>query len=192
MKRKVVKLGMALLAVAAGAAAQETAIDSQRSSITIHVGKAGLLSAAGHDHSINAPISSGVIQEAPVPRVQFTVETAKMSVKPDPKVDAKTQATIQKDMEEMTLEIRKFPEITFRSTRVEKLADGQYKVEGDLSLHGVTKPVGLTVKRTGNSYTAHTVLKQTDFRIKPISVGGGVIKVKNEVEIDFVIVPRPV
>jgi hypothetical protein len=48
------------------------------------------------------------------------------------------------------------------------------------------------VKRTGNSYTAHTVLKQTDFRIKPISVGGGVIKVKNEVEIDFVIVPRPV
>jgi polyisoprenoid-binding protein YceI len=192
MKRKVVKLGMALLAVAAGAAAQETAIDSQRSSITIHVGKAGLLSAAGHDHSIAAPISSGVLQEAPVQRVQFTVETAKMSVKPDPKVDAKTQAAIQKDMEEMTLETRKFPQITFRSTRVERLADGQYKVEGDLSLHGVTKPVGLTVKRTGNSFTARTVLKQTDFGIKPISVGGGMIKVKNEVEIDFVIVPRPV
>jgi polyisoprenoid-binding protein YceI len=192
MKLKVVKLATALLAVAAGAAAQESAIDSQRSSITIHVGKAGLLSAAGHDHSINAPISSGVIQEAPVPRVQFTVETAKMSVKPDPKVDAKTQATIQKDMEEMTLETRKFPQITFRSTRVERLADGQYKVEGDLSLHGVTKPVGLTVKRTGNSFTARTVLKQTDFGIKPISVGGGMIKVKNEVEIDFVIVPRPV
>jgi len=115
-----------------------------------------------------------------------------MSVQPDTKVDAKTQATIQKDMEEMTLETRKFPEITFRSTRVEKLADGQYKVAGDLSLHGVTKPVGLTVKRTGSSYTAHTVLKQTDFGIKPISVGGGVIKVKNEVEIDFVIVPRAV
>jgi polyisoprenoid-binding protein YceI len=192
MKRKVVKLGMALLAVAAGAAAQESAIDSQRSSITIHVGKAGLLSAAGHDHSIDAPISSGVIQEAPVPRVQFTVETAKMSVKPDPKVDAKTQAAIQKDMEEMTLETRKFPQITFRSTRVEKLADGQYKVDGDLSLHGVTKPVGLTVKRTGNSFTARAILKQTDFGIKPISVGGGMIKVKNEVEIDFVIVPRPV
>jgi polyisoprenoid-binding protein YceI len=113
-------------------------------------------------------------------------------VKPDPKVDAKTQAAIQKDMEEMTLETRKFPQITFRSTRVERLADGQYKVEGDLSLHGVTKPVGLTVKRTGNSFTARTVLKQTDFGIKPISVGGGMIKVKNEVEIDFVIVPRPV
>jgi polyisoprenoid-binding protein YceI len=118
------------------------------------------------------------------------VETAKMTVKPDPKVDAKTQAQIQKDMEEMTLEPKKFPEIAFHSSRVEKLADGQWKVDGDLSLHGVTKPVSLNVKRTGDSYTAHTVLKQTDFGIKPISVAGGTIKVKNEVEIDFQIYPR--
>jgi polyisoprenoid-binding protein YceI len=108
-----------------------------------------------------------------------------MTVKPDPKVDAKTQAAIQKDLEEMTLETRKFPQITFRSSRIEKLADGQWKVDGDLALHGVTKPVSLTVKRTGDSYSAHTVLKQTDFGIKPISVAGGTIKVKNEVEIDF-------
>ena len=54
-----------------------------------------------------------------------------------------------------------------------------------MSLHGVTKPVSLTVKQAGSSYTAHTVLKQTTFGIKPISVGGGVIKVKDEVEIDF-------
>ena len=46
------------------AAAQDTAIDVQRSTITIHVGKAGLLSAAGHDHWINAPISSGTIRES--------------------------------------------------------------------------------------------------------------------------------
>ena len=122
--------------------------------------------------------------------MEFTVETAKMTVQPDPKVDAKTQTEIQKDMEEMTLETKKFPEITFRSSRIEKLAGGQWKVEGDLTLHGVTKPVSLTVKRTGDSYTAHTVLKQTNFGIKPISVGGGLIKVKDEVDIDFTIFPR--
>jgi polyisoprenoid-binding protein YceI len=192
MRLSVATLATALVAVVAVASAQDASIDAQRSTVTIHVGKAGLLSAAGHDHSIDAPISSGTIREAPVPRVEFKIETAKMTVKPDPKVDAKTQATIQKDMEEMTLETRKFPEIAFRSTRVERLAEGQWKVEGYLSLHGITKPVGLTVKRTGSSYAAHTVLKQTDFGIKPISIGGGVIKVKNEVEIDFVIVPRPV
>ncbi len=183
------KLTLAFLAVAAMAVAQDTAIDIQRSTITIHVGKTGLLSAAGHDHTIAASISSGTIRESADPRIEFTVETAKMTVMPDPKVDAKTQAQIQKDMEEMTLETSKFPQITFRSTHIGKLADG-WKVEGDLPLHGVTKPVSLAAKKAGNSYTAHTALKQTTFGIKPISVGGGVIKVKDEVELDFTIFPR--
>jgi len=113
-----------------------------------------------------------------------------MTVKPDAKVDAKTQAAIQKDMEGMTLETKKFPEISFRSLSIERLAEGQWRVSGELSLHGVTKTVSLTVKRTGDSYAAHTVLKQTDFGIKPISVGGGTIKVKNEIELDFQIFPR--
>jgi polyisoprenoid-binding protein YceI len=93
-------------------------------------------------------------------------------------------------MEEMTLETQKFPEIAFRSSHIQKLADGQWKVDGDLSLHGVNKTISLTVKQTGESYATHTVLKQTDFGIKPISIGGGVIKVKNEVEIDFQIFAR--
>jgi polyisoprenoid-binding protein YceI len=93
-------------------------------------------------------------------------------------------------MEEMTLETKKFPEIAFRSSRVQKLADGQRKVDGHLALHGVTKAVSLTVKQTGEAYITHTVLKQTDFGIKPISIGGGMIKVKNEVEIDFQIFAR--
>ena len=184
------------IVAAAPLVAQEKAIDRQRSTITIHVGKSGLLSAAAHDHTINAPISSGTISsgsilESGTPHIEFRVETAKMTVKPDPKIDAKDQATIQTHMEEMTLETKKFPEITFRSSRVQKLADGQWKVDGDLSLHGVTKAVSLTVKQTGESWTTHTVLKQTDFGINPISIGGGMIKVKNEVEIDFQIFAHP-
>lgn len=165
--------------------AQEKAIDTMRSTITIHVGKSGLFSAAAHDHTISAPVASGTIVQSGAPHVEFAVETAKMTVQPDPKVDAKTQASIQKDMEEMTLETAKFPTISFRSSHIEKLGDAQWKVDGDLSLHGVTKPVSLTVKQDGDAYTGHTVLKQTDFGIKPISIGGGMIKVKNEVTLDF-------
>ena len=175
--------------VAASAFAQQ-AIDTSRSSIAIHVGKAGLLSSAGHDHWISAPISSGTIRDAP-PSVEFTVETANMKVKPDPKVDEKTHAQIQKDMEDMTLETAKYPRVEFHSTHVEKIGDGEWKVAGDLSLHGVTKPVAISVKRNGEAYVAHTVLKQTDYGIKPISVGGGMIKVKNEIEIEFQIYTRP-
>jgi polyisoprenoid-binding protein YceI len=117
--------------------------------------------------------------------VEFTVETAKMTVRPDPKVDAKTQAEIQKDMEDQTLETGKFKEISFRSSRVDKTASEQWNVEGALTLHGITKILKLTVKRNGEAYAAHVVIKQTDFGIKPVTVGGGLVKVKNEVEIDF-------
>ena len=190
MKRNLALAGVLLTMTAALAPAEDLPIDLQRSTITIHVGKAGILSVAGHEHWISAPIASGTLGETPAPHITFAVQSAKMIVKPDPKVDANMRATIQKDMEEMTLETLKFPEIRFRSTKIDKAADGQWKVEGELYLHGVTKAVKLAAKRTGDSYTAHTTLKQTDFGIKPVTVGGGVIKVKDEVEIDFQIFPR--
>ncbi len=51
--------------------------------------------------------------------------------------------------------------------------------------------MSLSVKREGESWTGHTVIKQTDFGIKPISIGGGMIKIKDPVDIDFVIFPQP-
>jgi polyisoprenoid-binding protein YceI len=105
-------------------------------------------------------------------------------VKPDPKVDAKDQAQIQKDMQEMTLESSKYPQIVFRSSNVVK-SGAQWKVDGTLTLHGITKPVHADVKKTADSYTGRTTIKQTDFGIKPVSVGGGLVKVKDELEIEF-------
>jgi len=177
---------LALLLAATPLLAQEKPIDTQRSTITVHVGKAGLLSMAGHDHWISAAIASGVIDEA-AGRVEFKVATASMKVRPDPNVDAKTRATIQKDMEDMTLETAKYPEISFRSTGINKVSEGQYKVDGMLSLHGVSKPVTVTVNRDGGSFTGRAVITQTDFGIKPISVAGGTIRVQNAVEVTFAI-----
>jgi polyisoprenoid-binding protein YceI len=180
-----------LIATLVPLAAQNRDIDIQRSTITIHVGKAGLLSAAGHEHWVNAPISSGAIDDSSAPRVTFTVETAKMRVQPDPKVDPKTEAQIQKDMEDMTLETARYRKIAFQSSHIEKASEGEWLVDGALSLHGVSKPIRINVRRAGDAYTGRTVLKQTDFGIKPVSVGGGTIRVKNEIEIEFKIYTRP-
>ncbi len=170
-------------------AAQERPIDTEHSTITIHVGKSGVLSVAAHDHTIDAPIASGSVQESAPPHVRFTVKTAKMTVRFDPRVGPKTQDSIQSDMDEMTLEVTKFPEIVFQSSHTERLAGGDWKVNGTLSLHGVTKPISVRAKQTGDSWKGHAFLKQTDFGIKPVSIGGGVIKVKNEIEIEFQIFP---
>jgi polyisoprenoid-binding protein YceI len=40
----------------------------------------------------------------------------------------------------------KFPDITFKSTKVEKSSATALKVTGDLTIHGVTKPATLNVK----------------------------------------------
>jgi polyisoprenoid-binding protein YceI len=182
------KFPLLLVVTLAALSAQDKTIDVQRSTITIHVGKAGLFSAAGHEHWVSAPISSGKFSDS---RVEFKVGTAKMTVKPDPKVDEKTRLQVQKDMEELTLDPAKYPEIAFESSHVEKVAEEQWKVDGTLSLHGVTKPVIVIVRRSGDAYAGHVTIKQTDFGIKPVSVAGGTIKVKNEVDIEFQIFAKP-
>ncbi len=111
-----------------------------------------------------------------------------MKLKPDPKIDAKTQAEIQKHMEDLVLETSKYPEIVFRSSKIEKSGE-EWKVEGQLTLHGVTKPVSLIAHRSGDGYAAKAMLRQTDYGIKPISVAG-VVKVKNELDLEFAIFPK--
>ncbi len=85
------------------------------------------------------------------------------------------------------LEVAKFPTITFKSTKVEKSGEG-WKLHGDLTLHGVTKPVVLDVTNVtpptkdpwGNSRIgaqATTKINRRDFGIvfnKTLD-GGGVL-----------------
>ena len=45
--------------------------------------------------------------------------------------------------------VAQFPELTFKSSKIEKAADGDYNVTGELSIHGVTKVVTLPVSFLG-------------------------------------------
>ena len=62
------------------------------------------------------------------------------------------------------------------------------RLEGDLTLHGVTHPLTVHSNATlqANRLTARGtfVIKQTDFGIRPVTAGGGTVKVKNEVEVE--------
>jgi polyisoprenoid-binding protein YceI len=48
-------------------------------------------------------------------------------------------------------DVEHFPTITFKSTRVEKAGAGALKVAGDLTMHGVTRPVVLDVDYAGSA-----------------------------------------
>ncbi len=43
-------------------------------------------------------------------------------------------------------EVEKYPTMAFKSTKVERKGEAEYRVTGDLTLHGVTKPVVLDVE----------------------------------------------
>jgi len=96
------------------------------------------------------------------------------------------------------LEVSRFPEVAFRSRQVSgrRTADGVYALEvaGELSLHGVTRPlnVPLRVELSGDrlSATGRAALRHTDFGMTPVSAAGGTVKVKDEIPIDFRIVAR--
>jgi len=167
------------------AAAQSVRIDPQRSTMTVKVGKSGLFSAFGHNHEIRAPIASGSIVAAGTPSVELVVDARRMEVL-DPGVEAKERAEVQKTMlSDAVLDVQRYPEIRFVSKMVAASGGSRYRVRGELTLHGVTRPLVLTVEQRQGRYLGSAKLKQTEFEMKPVTVGGGTVKVKDEVEIMF-------
>ncbi len=174
---------VALLFQATLCAADKT-IDVTKNVLTIHVGKTGAFSMAGHEHWVDAPISHGQLTEGPGAKVEFTVDARSLKVRPD-KEPAKDLPKVQETMQREVLESERYREIVFHSTRVSSTGGQSWQVTGALTLHGVSKPVAVEVRGQGDIYTGSARIKQTDFGIKPISAGGGTVRVKDELEITF-------
>ena len=165
-------------------------IDIQKSTLTVRVFKSGLLSAFGHEHEIASPIQHGRFSESDR-SVDLTVDARQMRVM-DKDVSEKERAEIQGTMlGPKVLDTGQFPEIRFRSTAVEPAGSRKWRVQGDLTLHGQTHPVKLEVQQQNGHYQGAAQLKQRDFGIEPINIGGGAVKVKDELRVEFDIVAKP-
>lgn len=188
IKSRIPHLILALV-LAGAAQAQVRAIDIQKSTMTVRVYKAGLLSFAGHDHEIRAPLAEGQVDDSRA--VSLRVEAKQLQVM-DQEISAKDRAEIQHTMlGPEVLDSQQFPEIRFRSTAVAAAGPDQWTVHGELTLHGQTHPIALKATGDAGHYRGSVLLKQKDFGIKPYSAAGGTIKVKNEVEIVFEIFTAP-
>jgi polyisoprenoid-binding protein YceI len=107
----------------------------------------------------------------------------------DDKLSPEQQAEVQHTMHTKVLQSESYPLISFHSVKIQKTGADQWIVSGDLTLHGQTKPIQADVQIGDGAYTGHAKIKQTDFGMNSVSVAGGVVKVKNELEIYFVVVP---
>lgn len=98
-------------------------------------------------------------------------------------------------------DVEKFPTITFQSRRITRRPDGQYDVEGDLTIHGVTRPVTLVTAVTGSGkdpwgniragFSAQGQLNRKDFGLTwntVLEAGGFLVgdEVKISIEVEAV------
>src|ERR1700729_2261172 len=60
--------------------AQQHKIDTQKSTLTIHVGKTGAFSGLGHEHEVSAPIHSGTADTGSHPAVEVHVNARELRV----------------------------------------------------------------------------------------------------------------
>ena len=101
--------------------------------------------------------------------------------------------TIQKRMlSSEVLDAAKYPQIKFTTTAIKAQRPGQLQVTGNMQIHGRLHPVTVQVRYRSDGkkteFDGEFTIRQTEYGIKPESVAGGTIRVKDSVSIKFHVV----
>lgn len=180
--------------------AAEGAVDLSRSRAYVFVGKTGL----GHDHGAVGLIKSGNIRPGAAKdagtlvfdMASFVADTpeAREYVGLSGEVSASTRDKVTENMlGPDVLDVATYPTATFaiRSavTSSEQRPDGtiQYRLDGDFTLHGVTRPLRVNVESEVSNGQVRLrglfTIRQTHFGIKPYSKALGAVGVADELKI---------
>jgi polyisoprenoid-binding protein YceI len=173
--------------------ANSLCVDNEHSHFRIRVASAGLFSALGHDHLIEARQIKGCSEidwsQLEHSSVSLTFSTpAILVLDPD---HAKDQPKVQETMETEVLHTHDFPEIQFKSTALHSRPNtGEWTVDGQLTIRGQTQNVSIPLKLEHNGtsearITGKYTLKLSKFGIKPIQVMGGMVSVKDDIQLEF-------
>src|SRR5271167_702796 len=182
---RMVFLMAASLLWAHGVVAQQRSVDTQKSTLTIHVGKAGAFSALGHEHEVAAPIHSGTAETGAHPAVEIHVDARELRVV-DKDESEKDRAEVQKTMlGPEVLDSEQHQEIVYKSSGAESTGQGKWTLQGNLTLRGQTRPVTVSVTLKDGQYAGEATVKLTDFGITPPGKAG--IRAKDELKIVFAV-----
>ena len=166
--------------------------------------KTGVLSFAAHKHAVLASRWSAALNVDPADpqksKARVTIPVLALVIDSN---DARQRAglgsgpsaddvrTIQQRMPSAeVLDARRYPEIQFTTTRIDKNGADQLRIMGKFQLHGHSQMVSIPARyqREGGGrfrLNGEFVIRQSDFGIKPETVAGGMVKVKDEVTIQF-------
>jgi len=174
--------------------------DAQASEINIILTQEGMMRRRYPTHRVVAKSFTGRI-ELPKDETMMavTVEAdAKLLTNMDALMSDFERKEFHTSLRGPILETDKFPTIKFTSVsldNVQKSGDKRsFTINGDLTLHGVTKrvafPVNATLSEKELRATGEAKLKQSDFGVKPFEKGMGLIKVGDELKVSFSIIAK--
>jgi polyisoprenoid-binding protein YceI len=181
-------------------AADRFVIDSRSSRLTVRTFASGILAAMGHNPTIGIREFSGEVKFDPeqLKAGDFRLDVKSRSLTVEDDISGKDRREIEGVMHEEVLETGKFPEIHYEAAgiSVAKVGDTLYSasLQGKLTLRGVTRaePIAARVALIGSMLRAsgEFSLNQSKYDIKPVSVAGGVLKLKDELRFQFEIIAR--
>jgi polyisoprenoid-binding protein YceI len=167
-------------------------LEPGESLVVVRVYRGGRFAKLGHDHVVSSRDLGGFI-DADKGRADFYVAVDSLEVdNPAQRAAAGFESTpsesdiagTRSNMLEKVLEAERFPFVVLRIRAVEEST-----VQAELSLHGVTRPLGIAAKiDTGSErieVSGSFAINQTDFGIEPFSVLGGALSVQNRVDLSF-------
>jgi hypothetical protein len=181
------------------------ALDAGRSRISLRVYRAGRLARLGHNHVVEASAPAGEFRrladggglaqlridprrlrvDDPAARARYGEAFAQM---PDAEAVAGTR---QNMLGPAVLDAAAWPQITVLA-RIDDLAAARPVAELHLTLRGVGRryrvPVSVRVEQGVFEVRGALSLRQSDFGIAPFAVLGGALKVRDAVDVDFVLV----
>jgi len=173
-------------------------IDADQSRLTVQAFVKGLLSAFGHSPMLAV---YGLKGEVEFDAVAPEAASLRLSVPADSltvfdNMSETDRREIERKTREEVLEAARYPEIFFQSVNVstKQTGEAQYliRLSGDLSLHGVTRTqtieAGMLLTQNCLLARGESTIRQSDFRIKPVTALGGAIKLKDELELFFDII----
>jgi polyisoprenoid-binding protein YceI len=192
-------LATAALVVGSQQATRRFELDAPQSKFIARAFAGGLLWFKGKDHFVAVREFTGAAQITPgaiMPAsLEITAKAASMVETRDVFTEQQKEI-INKELREIVLEPEKYPDIVFKSTNVTGKAVGadkyELKINGNLTLHGVTRPITIPteVTLTGNDMRARGEfsIDRDDFGVKATSAFHGMVRVRNKIEFTFDIV----
>ncbi|NOY93167.1 MAG: YceI family protein [Deltaproteobacteria bacterium] len=165
--------------------------DASSASCLVYTFKDGLLSKVAHDLKLSCERFTLDVAddksklEATFQLSSLVVECARKDGRDAPGgLSDSDKRKIEKNMAADVLHTKRHAEARFVATEVTPDGEG-FRVTGDLTLHGQTRPISARVDKRGDRFVTELALNQPDFGIKPFSAMLGTLKVKPEIRVEL-------